>query len=163
SSRVTSRAWAMLPLRCSAAQTAAFTGVRSDCRGPEQIDPWSLMQSSSERARLGAANDKAPGRADSPGSSRHAARMRPNVSGGRPTAVPAPAGGGAPSAGSARLTYRVARRQVEFIDPSRVTDPNPGQPGKKTQGRKLPTTIWYPAPLARGPFSMVLFSHGLLG
>jgi len=55
------------------------------------------------------------------------------------------------------------QRQLGFTDPSRVTDPWPGQPGSKTQGRTLPTTIWYPAPPARGPFPLILFSHGLLG
>ena len=83
--------------------------------------------------------------------------------GAPPSAVSTAHGSPAPSTASATATYRVGRRQLEFTDPSRVTDPNPGQPGNKTQGRTLPTTIWYPAPPARGPFPLVLFSHGLLG
>lgn len=83
--------------------------------------------------------------------------------GAPPSAVPTAHASPAASTASATATYRVGRRQVEFTDPSRVTDPSPGQPGNKTQGRTLPTTIWYPAPPARGPFPVVLFSHGLLG
>src|SRR5262249_49771021 len=88
----------------------------------------------------------------------------PGAAGGAPpSAVPTAHPWPAPSTASATATYRVGRRQLEFTDPSRVTDPNPGQPGNKAQGRTLPTTIWYPAPPARGPFPVVLFSHGLLG
>ena len=83
--------------------------------------------------------------------------------GAPPTGVPATHRSGAPPTPSARATYRALQRQLEFTDPSRVTDPRPGQPGTKTRGRTLPTTIWYPAPPARGPFPLILFSHGLLG
>ncbi len=80
-----------------------------------------------------------------------------------PTAAPAPA------------TYAVGLRSVTFSDPSRLTNPTPGQPAAATQGRTLQVTIWYPAAgipgaavragatPARGPFPVVLFSHGLLG
>jgi len=91
------------------------------------------------------------------------ARTTGEAGGAPPTAVPATPRSGAPSTASAGATYRVVQRLLEFTDPSRVTDPRPGQPGNKTQGRTLPTTIWYPAPPARGPFPLVLFSHGLLG
>jgi dienelactone hydrolase len=91
------------------------------------------------------------------------ARTTGVAGGAPPSAVPATPGSRAPSTASATATYRVGRRQVEFTDQSRVTDPNPGQPGNKTQGRTLPTTIWYPAAPARGPFPVILFSHGLLG
>ena len=83
--------------------------------------------------------------------------------GAPPSAAPTAHGSPAPSTASARATYRVGQRQVEFTDSSRVTDPNPGQPGNKTHGRMLPTTVWYPAQPARGPFPVVMFSHGLLG
>jgi len=91
------------------------------------------------------------------------ARTTGEAGGAPPTAVPATPRSGAPSTASAGATYRVVQRLLEFTDPSRVTDPRPGKPGNKTQGRTLPTTIWYPAPPARGPFPLVLLSHGLLG
>ena len=81
----------------------------------------------------------------------------------------------APSGSPATASYAVGLRQLTFTDSSRITDPTPGQPGDETQGRMLPTTVWYPAsgrpgaaashdaPPAHGPFPAVVFSHGLLG
>jgi len=97
--------------------------------------------------------------------------------------------GGAPSAGAGTGTsgasrrpaasgigrHAVGLRQLTFTDSSRVTDPTPGLPGDETRGRSLPATVWHPASgkpggavaggaaPARGPFPVVLFSHGLLG
>jgi fermentation-respiration switch protein FrsA (DUF1100 family) len=80
-------------------------------------------------------------------------------------------GGSPPPDASGIGRYAVGLRQLTFTDPSRVTDPTPALPGDETQGRTLPTTVWYPASgssgdgaaTARGSFPVVLFSHGLLG
>jgi predicted dienelactone hydrolase len=68
------------------------------------------------------------------------------------------------STGGATTTpegYRVISRVVSLEDPSRVTDPTPGEGGTDaTDGRDLPTTLWYPA-TGDGPFPLIVFSHGL--
>lgn len=76
---------------------------------------------------------------------------------------------GTASSGSAATTtppaaalgsYKVASRALDLTDASRVTDPTPDRPGDETQGRHLPTTLWYPSS-GRGPFPIVVFSHGV--
>lgn len=75
--------------------------------------------------------------------------------------TPAPSPVAAPSTSPAGAAVGV--RTITFTDPSRVTDPTPNQPGDETAGRTLVTTVWYPQLPARGPFPVVLLSHGLLG
>jgi predicted dienelactone hydrolase len=55
--------------------------------------------------------------------------------------------------------YHVRTRTLDLTDPSRTTDPTPGQPGDEVAGRHLPTTVWYPTGRS-GPFPVVVFSHG---
>src|SRR3954470_8208644 len=55
--------------------------------------------------------------------------------------------------------YHVRTRTLDLTDPSRTTDPTPGQPGDEVAGRHLPTTVWYPTG-GTGPFPVVVFSHG---
>jgi fermentation-respiration switch protein FrsA (DUF1100 family) len=78
-------------------------------------------------------------------------------SAGQEDGVAVPASAGAPAVG----TYRVSTRTLDLVDPSRVTDEHPTKAGGETAGRRLPTTIWYPA-TGQGPFPVVAFSHGVL-
>jgi dienelactone hydrolase len=68
---------------------------------------------------------------------------------------PAPAGRTASALG----THEVSTRTLDLSDPSRTTDPTPDTPGDETQGRDLPTDIWYPA--GDGPFPVIVFSPGV--
>jgi fermentation-respiration switch protein FrsA (DUF1100 family) len=65
--------------------------------------------------------------------------------GGARGPAPGPAAGTSPSPGQ----YAVGFRGLSFTDTSR--------------GRTLQTSVWYPSASARGPFPVVLFSHGLTG
>jgi dienelactone hydrolase len=66
----------------------------------------------------------------------------------------------APPTATAPPTYEVATRTLDLQDPSRTTDPTPGQSSDETHGRALPTTIWYPSD-GTGPFPVVVFGHGV--
>jgi fermentation-respiration switch protein FrsA (DUF1100 family) len=89
-------------------------------------------------------------------------------SGGAPAAAPAPE----PEL-EALVTdqsFTVGYRDVTFVDERRPTPDNGSYPGAPS--RTLPTRIWYPtdataggdviagAPVATGPFPLVVFSHG---
>jgi dienelactone hydrolase len=108
------------------------------------------------------------GRADRVAARRAERRTSTPAATSTPTATSAPTGDGT-------SRYAVGIRRLTLTDPSRTTDPTPGRSGDETQGRTLPTTVWYPAsgdpsaapgddaPAAGGPFPVVLFSHGLGG
>ncbi len=55
--------------------------------------------------------------------------------------------------------YRVSTADFVFVDESRETDANRGNPGKPE--RTLPTTIWYPAD-ATGLLPLLIHSHGIV-
>ena len=55
--------------------------------------------------------------------------------------------------------YRVNSADFVFVDTSRATDANRGNPSKPE--RTLPTTLWYPADAA-GPLPLIIHSHGIV-
>jgi dienelactone hydrolase len=56
-------------------------------------------------------------------------------------------------------SYKVNTAEFVFVDESRPTDANRGNPGKPE--RTLPTTIWYPAEYA-GAMPLIIHSHGIV-
>jgi predicted dienelactone hydrolase len=65
-----------------------------------------------------------------------------------------------PEAGETVSRNAVATRLLPLRDPSRVTDATPADHNADVRaGRELPTNLWYPAS-GRGPFPVVIFSHG---
>jgi len=76
------------------------------------------------------------------------------------SASPTPSASASPTTSSSMVgRYHVRTRTLDLTDPSRTTDPTPGQPGDEVAGRHLPTTVWYPTG-GTGPFPVVVFSHG---
>lgn len=55
--------------------------------------------------------------------------------------------------------YPVASTDFIWVDQTRVTDPNRGNPGKPE--RTLPVTIWYPIE-AEGAHPLIIHSHGIV-
>jgi dienelactone hydrolase len=56
-------------------------------------------------------------------------------------------------------SYKVNSAEFVFVDDSRPTDANRGNPGKPQ--RTLPTTIWYPAE-NNGAMPLIIHSHGIV-
>lgn len=64
------------------------------------------------------------------------------------------------SSSTAGGAVEVTTRDLDLNDRSRVTDPTPESAGSDAvAGRRLPTTLWYPAS-GSGPFPVIVFSHG---